>query len=158
MQFYCQQPLSKEEIEDAMLLLDFYIGQPVEKNAYFGFRQLTEVAMKALSPGINDPGTAVISLHALSDLFLYKMTNSFQTIFYDKNGAPRASTVDHSFEHLFTECFYPVWDYGKKDRYVQNAMLTMMTQLDSADTSRSHAGLITSFILVIRKQMQMNTL
>ncbi|HET7899493.1 MAG TPA: DUF2254 family protein, partial [Flavisolibacter sp.] len=38
--------------------------QSVSANFYYGFRQLTEVALRALSPGINDPGTAVESLRA----------------------------------------------------------------------------------------------
>ncbi len=33
---------------------DFFKGQPIDKNADYGFNQLAEVAIKALSPGIND--------------------------------------------------------------------------------------------------------
>jgi uncharacterized membrane protein len=32
-----------------------------------------EIAIKALSPGINDPGTATISLQALGELLAYRL-------------------------------------------------------------------------------------
>ncbi|MBK9421385.1 MAG: DUF2254 domain-containing protein [Flavobacteriales bacterium] len=48
----------------------------VEANYTYGFRQLTEIAMKALSPGINDPGTAMLSLRAIPAVHLPLGTSS----------------------------------------------------------------------------------
>lgn len=39
-----------------------------KKDAAFGFRQLVDIAVRALSPGVNDPTTAVQVLHQLHDL------------------------------------------------------------------------------------------
>ena len=74
---------SKNPIDPAVLLdigsaTDFYNGQPIDLNADYGFKQLSEIAIKALSPGINDPGTAVLALHSLSDLLSYRLYNNYQ--------------------------------------------------------------------------------
>lgn len=39
-----------------------------EQDAAFGLRQLTDIALKAISPGINDPVTAVHAVGHLTDL------------------------------------------------------------------------------------------
>ena len=41
------------------------MGQEIDKSYTYSLNQLMEIAIKALSPGINDPGTAVISLQAI---------------------------------------------------------------------------------------------
>ena len=39
--------------------------QEIDKSYTYSLNQLMEIAIKALSPGINDPGKAVISLQAI---------------------------------------------------------------------------------------------
>ena len=48
--FYCQQELTGDEIKSLLIPIDFCNGQDIEQNYYYGFHQLTEVALKALSP------------------------------------------------------------------------------------------------------------
>ena len=43
-------------------------GRSMEQDAAFGFRQLVDVATRALSPGTNDPTTAVEAINELHDL------------------------------------------------------------------------------------------
>jgi len=88
-------------------------------NYDYGFRQLMEIAIKALSPGINDPGTAVISLQALGDLLAYKLQHFHQPYSYDKGGNIRIITKEKTFEEVFEEYILPIWDYGKGDRLLQ---------------------------------------
>ncbi|NJK85276.1 MAG: DUF2254 domain-containing protein [Bacteroidales bacterium] len=68
--FYLNRKIENEgilnKIEDSFIT---YSGENIEENYFYGFRQLREVAVKALSPGINDPGISVICLDYLSELF-----------------------------------------------------------------------------------------
>ena len=66
-----------------------YNGQPIDVNAIYGFKQLAEIAIKALSPGINDPGTAVLAMQSLFDLFLYFEKHDLQKSFVDENDVDR---------------------------------------------------------------------
>ncbi len=111
------------------LLVNIHRGQEINTSYYFGIKQLMEVAIKALSPGINDPGTAVISLHAIANLLAYRMHHFPQTNFNDDDGDLRIITSEKSFEMIFEEAVLPIWDYGKKDRSVQQEMQNVLRQL-----------------------------
>jgi len=152
--FYSAVKLSKEEVNQMMETIDFYTGQPIHVNSYYGYHQLAEVAIKALSPGINDPETAVLSLHSLTDLFLYRLHNYIQTVFVDEEGLPRVNTIAHSFERLFAECYYPIWEYGKKDRYIQDALQQMLEQLNSCDIDGTQSALFAIFLRKIKSQKE----
>ena len=154
--YYSSQKLDDDKIERILLPIDFYDGQVIQRNSYYGFHQLTEVALKALSPGINDPETAVLSLHAITDLFSYKLNHFTQSIFEDENGVVRIQTCEWSFENFFAKFFYPIWEYGKKDLYIQNAMLQMIDQLKQSDTSGNHSSLFTIFLNAVNKQIAEN--
>jgi uncharacterized membrane protein len=80
MEIYSHEEIEDDCKNDLKSTVDFYKGQPIGINANYGFNQLAEVAIKALSPGINDPGTAVISLHALSDMFAFRMYHKLPSI------------------------------------------------------------------------------
>jgi uncharacterized membrane protein len=91
-------------------------------NYYNGFRQLTEIAIKALSPGINDPGTAVESMRSIAELLSYRLSHHPFNSFKDSHGKLRIVTNDKMFEELVKETLLPIWDYGKNDRFIQNEM------------------------------------
>ena len=129
LEFYSVRPLTKDMISELLNDIDFYVGQPVEQNAYFGFHQLAEIALKALSPGINDPQTAVLSLHAITDLFAYQLTHEQKSYFEDNNGNIRIQSQRRSIEHMLETCYGAIWNYGKEDPYIQKAMQDMLTQL-----------------------------
>lgn len=154
--FYSLKKMDDDKLKEILYPVDFYDGQEIQLNSYYGFHQLTEVALKALSPGINDPETAVLSLHAITDLFSYKLNHFTQSIFEDENGVVRIQTRDWSFEEFFAKFFYPIWEYGKKDIYIQNAMLQMVGQLRECDASGSHAPLFTLFLNKVNQQIGEN--
>ena len=69
--FTSERPLTNDELQqttEAVILTDNR-----EKEFWYlpAMRHITEVAVKAMSPGINDPGTAVEAVNLLSDLFLW---------------------------------------------------------------------------------------
>ncbi len=113
MKVYGPGQIDEECKKELLSATDFYKGQPIDRNADYGFNQLAEVAIKALSPGINDPGTAVISLHSLSDIFLYKLYHSLPSVRLDEEGVKRIYIPCSSFKDIFEKCIHPIWNYGK---------------------------------------------
>ena len=150
--FYSSGQLSDDDIKQILFLVDFYDGQPLEHNPYYGYHQLAEVAIKALSPGINDPETAVLSIHALADLFYFRIHHFIKSVYKDDGEKVRIVTKEWSFEELFGKCFLPIWDYGKKDRYIQEALQQMIEQLKHADTNGDHLPLFNVFLNKIKEQ------
>ncbi len=144
--FYSTKQLIEEDIKKIFIPIDLYNGQPLEQNPYYGYHQLAEVAIKALSPGINDPETAVLSIHALTNLFLYRLDHYINTIFKDKKKVTRIVSVEWNFEQLFVECYDPIWKYGKDDLYIQNTFIRMIEQLKQADKLENNAALFNIFL------------
>ncbi|WP_220398912.1 DUF2254 domain-containing protein [Flavobacterium cellulosilyticum] len=97
-------------------------SESIKENFFFGFRQLTEIALKALSPGINDPGTAIESMRALFQLYTYRLHFYPENTIKDKESQVVIIVKELTFDQIFTETIYPIWDYGKEDRLMQNEL------------------------------------
>ena len=59
----------------------FLLGQErtMQRDVAFGFRQIVDIAAKALSPGVNDPTSAVQALDGLHDLLRRLATRTLPT-------------------------------------------------------------------------------
>jgi uncharacterized membrane protein len=130
-----KKPPNKEIVEKINVIVNIERGQEININYVYGFTQLMEIAVKALSPGINDPGTAVLALQALTELIVFKLEHFPETTFKDISGTVRLITKEKTFEEAFKENFFPIWHYGKNDRVVQTAMLHALTQLKMKGTA-----------------------
>lgn len=138
---YGKKEIPEEELKELMLSIDFYDGQPINRNPEYGFRQLAEVAIRALSPGINDPATAVLSINALSELFAYRLKNCQPSVIETSDHVIGIVLKITTFDDLFQDCIYPIWNYGNKDRYVQQAISHMLKQLDQLDEHHTQTQL-----------------
>ena len=123
-----------KEISSALqerLLQHFRIhdSETIEGNYFYGFKQLMEVALKALSPGINDPDTAVIALRALFRLYGFRLMQFPQKVLYDEAGKVLVFAENLSFRKIFEETVLPVWDYGREDRIVGRELQILLKQL-----------------------------
>lgn len=129
-------------------------GQP--SFAYFlsGFNQLSEVAIKALSPGINDPATAVLSLQALADLFCWLFVNPVLSSVSNDDGKKIFSYPIPSTQEMLTTYLLPVWDYGKEDRIIQKAMIDLVQQLLSISNHERTTAWLAQFLNVVRAQVE----
>lgn len=129
MTLYITKKIEQKQVDELLKSIDFYEGQPIERNPFYGFKQLVEVAVKALSPGINDPSTAVLSLQALARLLAYRLHHPAPEVFTDKHNKPWLFQKQYSFNELFYHCVQPIWNYGKEDQYIQDAMHELLLQL-----------------------------
>ncbi|WP_051350362.1 DUF2254 domain-containing protein [Dyadobacter alkalitolerans] len=105
------------------------VNQSIRENFFYGFSQLREIALKALSPGINDPGTAIISLHALCSLIEFRSNHFPENVVRKDDGSAVIVASEISFERIVSESFSPIWDYGKDDRLICNELYLMCLQL-----------------------------
>ncbi|MFS8083716.1 MAG: DUF2254 domain-containing protein [Ginsengibacter sp.] len=148
---YSQNIIEEKLCDNIMVEIDFYNGQPINVNPEYGFHQLAEVAIKALSPGINDPATAVLALHSLADLFSFRMYHHPSSLVQMDNKYSGIYIPHSSFTDLFEKCIYPIWHYGKEDQYIQNALLDMLEQLKGSDNKKLHSDLFDEMINKINK-------
>ena len=126
---YTSKPLSDSQIKQLHDYIFLVNRESIEENFTFGIRQLREIAVKALSPGINDPGTANESLKDIFQLFDYYLESNPQRTILNESGAPIVSINQIEFDQLFNENILTIWDYGKSDRSIQYQLNLLITQL-----------------------------
>ncbi|MFC6998406.1 DUF2254 domain-containing protein [Rufibacter roseus] len=148
------KPVTDEQQAQIRLLVDFYRGESISNTPYYGFKQLVEVALKALSPGVNDPGTAVLSLHALVDLLAFRLRNFAYRLIKDEDGVVRIVTVEDSFRDIFMQTLLPMWDYGQSDRVFRTEMKKVLDQLHVFHTAPEDHALIEDLRQKVKQKIQ----
>ncbi|MGY3053854.1 putative membrane protein [Pedobacter sp. UYEF25] len=126
---YTKNTLQDDFFKKISQLIEISMSRDIDLDSYYGFKQLMEIALKALSPGINDPETGVLALQSIGNLLFCKLESPSEVYVKDKDNMVRIYVRDKSFENLFEECIMPIWDYGKKDRLIQTEMINLLKQL-----------------------------
>jgi len=77
-----------------------------------------------MSPGINDPGTAVKSIDMLSILLIERLKiNAINYSCYEKDEQPLLYFHETSFDELLHDNFTPLRNYAKADAYVMTNVI-----------------------------------
>ncbi|WP_226666131.1 DUF2254 domain-containing protein [Metabacillus litoralis] len=97
--------------------------EPVQ-DVNFGLQKLVEIALRAVSPGINDPYTAINSINHLAKILSLLGKKHLATPFhFDKHHQLRVIFEKPSFNDYLYECFYQIRYYAKEDVSVMAAVL-----------------------------------
>lgn len=99
----------------------------------FGFRQLVDIAERALSPGVNDPTTAVQSLNALHSLLrvlVARQSPSGRVV--DEDGTLRLLYRPQSVAQLLDLATEEIIHWGKGSIQVPRRMLVILDDLEEA--------------------------
>ncbi len=123
-----EKKLDKEVVEQVISNISFSKGELVEDNYILAFKQITEIAVKAMSPGINDPGTAINAIDYLTELFALRMLKGDQTIITQNNKILlRIATV--RFNELTYNVMSSLRTYCKHDPIMVQKILWMLNYL-----------------------------
>lgn len=100
-------------------------------NYVMGVKQIAEVGIKAMSPGINDPGTAVMTIDYITELLALRMQLSDEEYHSDDTieWSIRYSII--SFEELIYHIMVAYRLYCKHDTILMEKMLLMIKYLQS---------------------------
>ncbi|HEV7350522.1 DUF2254 domain-containing protein [Telluribacter sp.] len=138
--------ISRESEEELLSFLHFYHGENIEENYTYGFTQLMEIGVKALSPGINDPGTARICIHYLTDLFHLRMQWDDVGQACAENGSPSLKWKVSSFQSLLYKSFEPIKIYGSNDIMILMSLVQAIKTLAYFDAERQvHRKVLQAF-------------
>lgn len=113
----------------ALGLLVYVEGEVAEDLYINGMTQLMEVAVKALSPGINDPGTARLCLHQLTELLCRRLQFHPCNTLTDGEGRQRVTWQAERFDSLLYRLVNPILHYGKDDVSIGLALLKALKTL-----------------------------
>lgn len=101
----------------------------------FGLRQLVDIADRALSPGVNDPATAVQAVQELHRIFRYLVTVVEPSPYMaNSDGEVRVVHQPQSVADMLDEVVYEVHFYGQNSAMIPGLLRDMVDDLETAAT------------------------
>ncbi|MGA9534816.1 MAG: DUF2254 domain-containing protein [Desulfobacterales bacterium] len=100
-----EDPPEKEIIADLQAAYSINSFRTVEHDSAFGIRQIVDMALKALSPGINDTTTAVMCVDYLTAILARLASRNIPSSRRYEDGELRVITIGPTFEGLLAESF-----------------------------------------------------
>ena len=96
-----------------------------------GLGHLVDIALRALSPGINDPTTAIDALHAITTLLgrIARTHTRRSEHRADAGGAPRLELPGTDFRGYLAETLHPILHYGGSDPRVAVELVEAIARL-----------------------------
>ena len=98
-----------------------------EQDAGYGLRQLVDIAVKAISPGVNDPTTAAEALGYCADLLVLLQDRRLGAqVKRDEDGVPRVVLPDRDHRYYLDQTCAQVRRFGRTEPAVLTAVLRLL--------------------------------
>ena len=117
---------------EAELRSAFNIGpsRTSEQDVEYGVLQIVDIALRALSPAVNDPSTAITCVDQLSRILIYFAGREpYEYTLFDPPGVPRVEIVPLELDRLVDAAFEQIRVYAKADAVVSLRLLRAMRDL-----------------------------
>lgn len=101
----------------------------IEQDATFGVQQIVDVALKALSPGINDQTTAIMCVDRLAQLMVMLANRRIEYRYRRVDGRLRLICAATTFEDLLHLSFGEVLRHGRSNRAVLRRLQWALDQV-----------------------------
>ena len=124
-----RKKLSLEQEKNLLELVRFNDTGDIEDNYVLGLKQIAEVGVKAMSPGINDPGTAISTIDYLTDLLAHRMLLTDEEIYEDQQTGNKVSFNTISFNDLIFQIFTSYRQYCKHDTLIMQKLILSIRHL-----------------------------
>jgi uncharacterized membrane protein len=96
----------------------------LQQDIEYGILQIVDIALKAISPAVNDPSTAISCIDQLSRILIrFAAREPLDTVIYDPPGVMRVSLPWLGFDRLLDSAFEQIRLYAKADMAVNLRML-----------------------------------
>ncbi|MFZ1139206.1 MAG: DUF2254 domain-containing protein, partial [Candidatus Sulfotelmatobacter sp.] len=116
--------LPPEGTAELLAAFDFGPTRTLQQDVEFGVLQIVDVALKAISPAVNDPTTAINCVDQLSRILIrFASREPPEDLFYDPPGIVRAGIGWIHFERLLEAAFEQIRMYSKTDVAVSLRLL-----------------------------------
>lgn len=142
-----QEDMIGDQSMDDKVRICFDVGKEHAQNQDFIFpiQKISEIAVRAISPGINDPNTAIHCLHIMGTLLAEAATieKGYLVISKEEKILGAFEVVD--FAQVLYHCFYQIIHYGKEDISVMVGLLRAL-RIVQESASADNKELLKEFI------------
>lgn len=127
----------------------------MNQDVAYGIRQLVDIAVRALSPGVNDPNSAVAAILHLSETYRTLLERRLGPIVVNDSGGSARVMVPYPSleEYLFIMC-QQVGHYGREDSMVILRLLRELAELKSLAPNHHHDAIDNSIEIVLHEAEQ----
>ena len=132
-----QQPPDQETIKALNGAYNIGRYRTVEQDPAFGIRQLVDMALKAISPGINDTSTAVMCVDYLTAILAQLASRKFPALLRYEEDELRVITIAPTFEGLLSEAFDQIRGSAAGNVAIMARMLSALETLIDLTVSPS---------------------
>ena len=130
---YKGERLSAEKCATMRGAFDFGPARTLQQDVEFGVLQIVDIALKAISPAVNDPTTAINCVDQLSRILSRFASREMpEPLLYDIQGVARVSIRWIDFERLLDSAFEQIRMYSKTDIAVSLRLLRAYGDIVSA--------------------------
>ncbi len=110
----------------------------VEQDPAFGIRQIVDMAIKALSPGVNDTSTAVMCVDYLTSILARLAGRQFPSVHRYEGETLRVIAIVPSFEGLLAEAFDQIRGSAEENVAILARLLGALDTIGSLTIRPSH--------------------
>jgi uncharacterized membrane protein len=122
--------LTPDAVHDLRRSFDLGPSRTLQQDVEFGILQIVDIALKAISPAVNDPSTAINCVDQLSRIMIrFVSREPPEGLLYDPPGIFRVSIPWTDFDHLLTSAFEQIRMYAKADPAVSLRMLRALADI-----------------------------
>jgi uncharacterized membrane protein len=121
---YKGERLSSEGIAQLRGAFDFGPSRTLQQDLEFGVLQIVDIALKAISPAVNDPSTAISCVDQLSRILIrFASREPPESVLYDPPGIARVSMLWTDFDRMLDSAFEQIRLYSQTDMAVSLRLL-----------------------------------
>jgi len=138
---YKAERLSPAGVAELHAVFDFGPSRTLQQDVEFGVLQIVDIALKAISPAVNDPSTAISCVDQLSRILIrFAAREPLEPTLYDPPGVVRVSILWPDFERLLDSAFEQVRMYSKSDVAVSLRLLRALSDIASTTPDPGYRG------------------
>jgi uncharacterized membrane protein len=135
--------LSPEGSAEIRQAFDFGPSRTLQQDVEFGVLQIVDIALKAISPAVNDPSTAISCVDQLSRILIrFASREAPDSILYDPPGVFRVSIPWIGFERLLDSALDQIRMYSKTDIAVSLRLLRALGDISTTIDQETRRMLI----------------
>ena len=134
--------IDKKKIKEINDLFGISRHRTIEQDAGFGIRQIVDIALKALSPGVNDTTTAISCIDNLGEILGEIARRNMPAPVRSKDGVPRVITLAPNFQDYVETAFDQIRISGKANQAIFERLLTTIKFLAECTTNKKRRAVL----------------
>jgi uncharacterized membrane protein len=152
LQTWPRMSISDDVIDRLLGVFEIGATRTLYEDVLFGLRQLVDIALKAISPAVNDPTTAVTCIDALSNILLQAVRYPDPPARYcDESGDVRLIVRPVTFKAMIDLAVTQIRQYARSEVTVSLRLLDMLAEIARATTEPQHHDVLWQHACVISR-------